>query len=109
VQDQSEPPWPPFRFDEGPGPAFRHHRRGRRSWHAGDSDDNWHGQPAWAGPGRGRRLRHRGNGEPLRRDPEDRLLGGVAAGVAEWRGWNPTTVRIVLAVVGLWGGWAIPL
>jgi signal transduction histidine kinase len=33
----------------------------------------------------------------------------VAAGIAEWRGWNPTTVRIVLAVVGLWGGWAIPL
>src|ERR1035441_1654736 len=41
------------------------------------------------------RLRHRhGHGGPLRRDPADRLGGGVAAGVAGWRGINVTTVRI---------------
>jgi len=56
-----------------------------------------------------RRWRHRGDGEPLRRHPEDRLAGGVASGIAVWRGWNPTTVRIVLAVVALvFQGWAVP-
>jgi signal transduction histidine kinase len=104
VQDQSEPPWPPFRFEEADDLAGRRHWRRRRAWH--DHHD-WHDDPAW--PGRARRLRNRGDGQPLRRDPQDRLLGGVAAGIAEWRGFNPTTVRIVLAVVGLWGGWVIPL
>jgi signal transduction histidine kinase len=33
----------------------------------------------------------------------------VAAGIAAWRGWNPTTVRIVLAVAALVSqGWAVP-
>jgi signal transduction histidine kinase len=109
VQDQSEPPFPPFRFDGVDGPAGRHHWRRRHAWHADDDDAGWQSQPDWRGPGRRQRLRHRGDGQPLRRDPQDRLLGGVAAGIAEWRGFNPTTVRIVLAVVGLWGGWAIPL
>ena len=68
----------------------------------------------WRGPGvwgrRAARPRERGNGQPLRRDPQDRLLGGVAAGIAAWRGFSPTTVRIVLTVVGLFsGGWVIPL
>lgn len=54
--------------------------------------------------------RGRGSGGPMRRDPEDRLLGGVAAGLAAWRGFSPTTVRIVLVVVALFtGGWAVPL
>ncbi len=81
----------------------------RRDWHA---DHDWHGRdwrdaPAW--PGRALRWR-RGNGEPLRRDPEDRLLGGVAAGIADWRSFSPTTVRIVLVVLALFtGGWAVPL
>ncbi len=48
-----------------------------------------------------RRWRNRGDGQPLRRDPDDRLAGGIAAGIAAWRGFSPTTVRIVLAVAAL--------
>jgi len=48
------------------------------------------------------RLRRRcGNGGPLRRDPGDRLAGGVASGVAAWRGFSVTTVRIVFALIAL--------
>jgi signal transduction histidine kinase len=69
--------------------------------------NGFHGPPRWHR--RAERRRHRGNGQPLRRDPEDRLAGGVAAGIAAWRGFSPTTVRIVLVLVALWGGWAVPL
>ena len=44
-------------------------------WH-GHRDPHWHRGPFW--------LRRRGQGGPLRRDPADRLAGGVAAGVAAW-------------------------
>jgi signal transduction histidine kinase len=85
--------------DDGRRPG----RRGRRQhWHHGDQD----GPPDWAvrfGH------RHRGNGEPLRRSPDDRLAGGVAAGLAAWRGFSPTTARIALAVLALIStGWAVP-
>jgi signal transduction histidine kinase len=53
----------------------------------------WHRGPFWR--------RHQGTGGPLRRDPDDRLLGGVAAGVAAWRGFNPTVVRIVFVLIAL--------
>jgi signal transduction histidine kinase len=57
----------------------------------------------------GARHRHRGNGEPLRRSADDRLGGGVAAGLAVWRNFSPTTVRIALAVAALVSsGWAVP-
>jgi signal transduction histidine kinase len=80
---------------------------------------HWHGPPAWHGRSGRRddvpdwgfrvRRRHRGDGEPLRRHPDDQLAGGVAAGIAAWRGFNPTTVRIVLAVAALISqGWAVP-
>src|SRR5487761_1717630 len=46
------------------------------------------------------RLRHQVAG-PLRRDPGDRLAGGVASGVAAWRGFNVTTVRIVFALIAV--------
>ena len=49
----------------------------------------------------GRPAADHGDGEPLRRDPEDRLGGGVAAGIAAWRGFSPTTVRIALVVAAL--------
>jgi signal transduction histidine kinase len=128
VQEPSEPTWPPFRFavrtsrpDHG-DPDDREDRDGwdesqRRGhgwpgrpdwreghdWHARD----WRNTPAW--PGRATPWR-RGSGGPLRRDPEDRLLGGVAAGIGDWRGFSPTTVRIVLVVLALFtGGWAVPL
>ena len=64
-------------------------------WH-GDRDQftHWHRGPFW--------LRHRhGSGGPLRRDPADRLAGGVASGVAAWRGINVTTVRIVFVLIAL--------
>ena len=55
-------------------------------------------------------LRRRGDGGPLRRDPADRLAGGVAAGVAAWRGFNVTTVRIVFVLIALvTGGFGVPL
>jgi len=83
--ERTEPAWQPYGF---------HHRH--------DRHDRWHR--------RAERWRNRGNGEPLRRDPEDHLAGGVAAGIAAWRGFSPTTVRIVLLVAALvTGGWAVPL
>jgi len=73
-------------------------------WH-GDRDQlpHWHRGPFW--------LRHRhGSGGPLRRDPADRLAGGVAAGVAAWKGLNVTTVRIVFVLIALVStGWAVPV
>ena len=93
MQFQDRPDWP-----GGSVPTGQHHRRG---W-------NRHrdGPPDWAGRFR---ERHHGNGEPLRRDPDDQLAGGLAAGLAVWRGFSPTTVRIALAVAALVStGWAVP-
>ena len=45
--------------------------------------------------------RHQGDGGPLRRDPEDRIGGGLAAGLGEWRGFSPTTVRIAFVIAAL--------
>ena len=53
-------------------------QRGPEPW------GHWHRGPFW--------LRNRGNGGPLRRDPSERLAGGVAAGVAAWKGINVTTL-----------------
>jgi signal transduction histidine kinase len=96
-QEPSEPSWPPFRF---------HDRPGRRHSH-------WRDQPAWEdGSGWHARIRRhgRGDGGPLRRDPEDRIGGGLAAGLGEWRGFSPTTVRIACVVAALVTvGWAVPL
>jgi signal transduction histidine kinase len=84
------------------------HRHGPPPWHGPpghhrDRDD----VPDWAV--RVRHWRDRGDGQPLRRDPDDQLGGGVAAGLAAWRGFSPTTVRIVLAVAALISqGWAVP-
>ncbi len=49
----------------------------------------------------GRRDRDSG---PLRRDGANRVVGGVAAGVARRFGWDPTIVRIVFVVFGFGGG-----
>ena len=79
------------------------HQQTEHAW----PPDGFHGPPHWHR--RAERWRNRGNGEPLRRDPEDRLAGGVAAGIAAWRGFSPTTVRIVFVVVTLVSqGWMIP-
>ena len=70
----------------------------------GDRDPFMHRHPGWF-------WRHRrGSGGPLRRDPADRLAGGVASGVAVWRGFNVTTVRIVFVLIALVStGWCVPV
>ena len=37
---------------------------------------------------------------PLRRSRRRRIVAGVCGGLADWRGWNPTVVRILLVLVG---------
>ncbi len=67
------------------------------------------GTPARTGEPRFRRRGH-GDGNPLRRDPEDRIGGGIAAGVGTWRGFSPITVRIAFVVAALvTQGWGVPL
>jgi len=66
----------------------------------------WHragrGGPPWA--------RRQGHGGPLRRDQADRIGGGVAAGVAAWKGFSATTVRIVFVLITLVSAsWSVPL
>ncbi|MDQ2727868.1 MAG: PspC domain-containing protein [Actinomycetota bacterium] len=45
----------------------------------------------------------------LRRCPHGRMLGGVAAGAADYLDVDPVTVRIALVLLALVGGVAIPL
>src|SRR5580658_9732297 len=48
------------------------------------------------------RFRHgEGHGGPLRRDPADRLGGGVASGVAAWKGFNVVAVRIAFVLLAV--------
>ena len=44
------------------------------------------------------------------RDPENRILGGVAGGVAAYLDWDTTLVRILFVILVIIGfGWAIPI
>lgn len=45
----------------------------------------------------------------LRRCTHDRMLGGVAAGVANYLDVDPTVTRLAFVVLGLLGGVAVPL
>jgi phage shock protein PspC (stress-responsive transcriptional regulator) len=45
----------------------------------------------------------------LRRPVEDRMVAGVAAGIARYLGTDVTVVRIVLAVLTLVGGAGVPI
>ena len=45
----------------------------------------------------------------LLRSTDDRMIGGVAAGLAEYLGVDPTVVRVVFAVFALCGGLGVPL
>ncbi|HEV2373977.1 MAG TPA: PspC domain-containing protein [Streptosporangiaceae bacterium] len=47
--------------------------------------------------------------QSLYRPLDDRMLGGVASGVARYVGVDVTIVRIVLAVFAVMGGAAIPV
>ncbi len=111
MQEPSEPPWPPFRFQDRPG-----RRHPRQHGHQGPP---WQDQQAFQDRPDGEdrhdwrshfRRRGHGDGNPLRRDPEDRIAGGVAAGIGTWRGFSPTTVRIACVVAALvTTGWAVPI
>ncbi|HEV3289964.1 MAG TPA: PspC domain-containing protein, partial [Streptosporangiaceae bacterium] len=46
--------------------------------------------------------------EPLRRPVSDRMLAGVAAGIARYVGADVTIIRIILAVLTFVGGAGIP-
>ena len=46
---------------------------------------------------------------PLCRPIQDRMLAGVAAGLARYLGVDVTVVRIVLAVLAIVGGLGVPL
>jgi phage shock protein C len=46
---------------------------------------------------------------PLRRPVSDRMLAGVASGVADYLGADVTIIRIVLAVLAFVGGAGIPI
>jgi signal transduction histidine kinase/phage shock protein PspC (stress-responsive transcriptional regulator) len=74
------PPWHAARTEDGQWPGRRHSGRGPRRW------GRWH------------------SGEPLRRAREDRLVGGVAAGLAARMGRDVTTVRIIFVVAAVLSG-----
>ena len=108
MQEPSEPPWPPFRFQDRPG--RRHPRRHGHHWQDQQAfQDRPEGEerPDWRAHFR---RRGHGDGNPLRRDPQDRIGGGIAAGIGAWRGFSPTTVRIACVVAALvTTGWAVPI
>ena len=91
---QTRPDWPPW----APPRARPGSRRAWEEWHG-----RYHPDGRWHGP--------EGGGQ-LRRDLDNRLVGGVAAGVAAWRGRRDrvTAFRVVFVVAALvTGGWAVPL
>jgi phage shock protein C len=45
----------------------------------------------------------------LRRSTQDRMLGGVAAGLADYLNVDVTLVRIVIAVLTVMGGTGVPV
>ena len=36
---------------------------------------------------------------PLQRSRKHKMIAGVCGGIADWRGWDPTLVRILYVVV----------
>ncbi len=38
---------------------------------------------------------------PLRRSTDDALIGGVCGGIANWLGWDPTTVRVLYVLASI--------
>ncbi|MGE5136541.1 MAG: PspC domain-containing protein [Gemmatimonadota bacterium] len=101
---------PPHGTAGQPGGTPPPWRRGEpwQPW-AGDQLRPWHGGPGYRfrrhGPGRWRRG-PRGSG-PLRRSREDRLAGGVAAGLARRTGFNVTFVRVAFIIASLASGFGV--
>src|SRR5215470_14340820 len=79
------PPWPDY---DGAGPEDGRRRPWRRWRH-----HQWVGRPHGSGP--------------LRRSREDRLVAGLAAGIAARTGVDVTLVRLVFVVAALLGGFGV--
>jgi phage shock protein PspC (stress-responsive transcriptional regulator) len=60
-------------------------------------------------PGTGRNTGAPARRQPLYRPFDDRMLAGVASGVARYLGIDVTVVRIILAVLAVVGGAGVPL
>jgi signal transduction histidine kinase len=76
-------------------------------WEASRQQDGPQPQERWPGPPQFRRhgpRRWRADRGPLRRAREERLVGGVAAGLAARIGRDATTVRIILVVATILTG-----
>jgi signal transduction histidine kinase len=89
----NEPTWPPQGPEDVPRGPWQHGPWQRGDWRQARLQ-RWHGW--WTG-------------QPLRRDPDDRLLGGVAAGIARCGRPSTTTARIALVIAALFQGVAVPL
>ena len=74
---------------------------------AGNAADSGPADTKPAGPEPAARVQMRS--QQLRRPVEDRMLAGVAAGLARFLGIDVTIVRIVLAVLAVVGGAGLPI
>jgi phage shock protein C len=52
---------------------------------------------------------HETTPQQLRRPVHDRMIAGVAAGIADYLGADVTAVRIILAVLAFVGGAGVPI
>jgi phage shock protein PspC (stress-responsive transcriptional regulator) len=43
------------------------------------------------------------------RDPDNNVIGGVAAGISNYFGWDPLWVRILFVILALSGGFGVPI
>ena len=90
--------------------TWRPERPGGGHWRRRQASDVVPPPERWPGGRRGRRHGHGlrglrpGNSGPLRREWDDRLAGGVAAGLAARTGLNVTVVRTVFVLATLAGG-----
>src|SRR6476619_1741765 len=91
VPGQGEPWRPPWPDHDGATPEDGWPRR-RRPWRRWRYHQ-WVGRPHGSGP--------------LRRSPEDRLVAGLAAGIAARTGVDVTLVRLVFVVAALLGGFGV--
>jgi len=39
--------------------------------------------------------------DKLHRSSSNRIIAGVCGGIAQWLGWNPTTVRVLYVIVSI--------
>ncbi len=100
IRDNPDPGWRNIRAGSG---LFRMVRGGRwpqaeamnTTTNPGASDQTWQ-QPT--APSRPR---------VLRRPTEDRMLAGVAAGIADYLDVDPNLIRVAFAVLTLFGGAAV--